>query len=75
VSKSREQVSMEDEVKDTVAPTLNMRDNRGRQCGLKKKRQSLSIIRYADDRVRHEARIVNGARAPAARRRAANLSP
>ncbi len=34
-----------------------------------------SIIRYADDTVRHEARIVHGVRAPAACRRAANLSP
>lgn len=37
--------------------------------------RALSLIRYADDLVRHEARIVHGARAPAARRRAANLSP
>ena len=30
---------------------------------------------YVDETVRHEARYVHGARAPAARRRAANLSP
>jgi retron-type reverse transcriptase len=34
-----------------------------------------ALIRYADDFVRHEARIVHGAVAPAASRRAANLSP
>ena len=33
------------------------------------------LVRFADDFVRHEARIVHGARAPAARRRVANLSP
>jgi len=33
------------------------------------------LIRYADDLVRHEVRFVHGARAPAACRRAANLSP
>lgn len=32
-------------------------------------------VRYADDMVRHEARIVHGARAPATRRRVTNLSP
>ena len=34
-----------------------------------------TLVRYADDLVRHEARILHGARAPAARRREANLSP
>jgi RNA-directed DNA polymerase len=33
------------------------------------------LIRYADDFVRHEARYVHGARAPAAGRRAASPSP
>lgn len=35
----------------------------------------VNLIRYADDFVRHEARYEHGARAPAASRRAASLSP
>jgi hypothetical protein len=37
--------------------------------------RELTVAIYADDMVRHEARIVHGAVAPAASRRVANLSP
>lgn len=36
---------------------------------------SVRYIRYCDDFVRHEARYVHGARAPAANRRAVSPSP
>jgi retron-type reverse transcriptase len=38
-------------------------------------RRGHRFVRYADDFVRHEARYVHGARAPAAGRRAASPSP
>jgi RNA-directed DNA polymerase len=40
-----------------------------------RKAAKVSMVRYADDFVRHEARIGHGARAPTASRRAVSLSP
>jgi transposase-like protein len=41
----------------------------------KHRRGRIGCSWYVDETVRHEARYVHGARAPAARRRAASLSP
>ena len=38
-----------------------------------KAQRALSVVFYADDFVRHEARTVHGARAPTTRRRVVNL--
>ena len=40
---------MENEIKSKVAPTIDMKDYRGRQLALRDKSKSLSLIRYADD--------------------------
>jgi RNA-directed DNA polymerase len=61
--------------KGILNPTDTGTPQGGLEGYIKSINPKLGVIRYADDFVRHEARIVNGARAPAARRRAANLSP
>ena len=48
---------------------------KGGQCICLKESNKYGFIRYADDFVRHEARDVHGARAPATHRRVVSLSP
>ncbi len=57
-----------------VKSSYGKKVRKGKRFENPENRKSIGI-RYADDMVRHEARIAHGARTPAARRRAANLSP
>lgn len=58
-----------------ISPLLANIGLHGLEEYIKSINPKLGIIRYADDFLRHEARIVHGAKTPAASRRAANLSP
>ena len=66
----------------TVSPLLALVALHGLETAIrgcvkqsKNAQSELCVCFYADDFVRHEARIMHGARAPAARRRVASLSP